>query len=367
MPSASPARPASPASPVRPSGRRGVRSFPAGTGARGGWRRRIRAGVAGALVLLLTLLAPAQAQEEGEAPGARAQERPLSGIPALDTLPVYDWGIPEEPLPIALTVGLSAVFPGGGQFYSGHPVRGAVLLGLETILAGTALYTYTVDLPYRDREVARNLDSADAAAARWAGNPDDANARLAMDAWIRQARRNVSLRRQYADLANSQLAWAAGLHFYGMADALEIALRSHEPMGPVRSIRRAMAYGLVFPGGGQLYNQRYGKFGMLWMALGASAVSAWSRQEVIEALNRDLAIARAEEAQGYVGGVGQLELDRTVYRRKRNQYYWGAALLYIYAVMDGMVDAALSDFDRPNRYAIGPGLEPLSFTASISF
>lgn len=315
--------------------------------------------VSRALFLLLMFLCASS--------GVRAQERPLSGIPALDSLPLHDWGVAEKPLPVALTVGLSAVFPGGGQFYSGHPVRGSFLLGLETILAGVALYTYTVDLPVRGREIERNLDSADAAAARWAQNPDDQTARAEMDGWIREARRNVSLRRQYADLANSQLAWAAGLHFYGMADALEIALRSHEPMGPARSIRRALFYGLVFPGGGQLYNERYGKFGMLWMALGASAVSAWSRQEMVEALNRDLAVARAEEAQGYVGGSAQMELDRTTYRRKRNQYYWGAALLYVYAIMDGMVDAALSDFDRPNRYAIGPGREPLSFTMSVSF
>lgn len=298
---------------------------------------------------------------------AQAQDRPPSGIPALDSLPVYDWGLPDKPLSIPLTVGLSTVFPGGGQFYSGHPVRGSFLLGLEAILAGVAIYTYTVDMPYRGRQIARNLDSADAAAARWALNPSDAGARADMDAWIAQARRNVSLRRQYADLANSQLAWAAGLHFYGMADALEIALRSHDPVRQPRSIRRAFAYGMLFPGGGQLYNERYGKFGMLWMALGAAGVSAWSRQDMVESLNRDLAVARAEAAQGLSANVSQLELDRTVYRRKRNQYYWGAALLYVYAVMDGMVDAALSDFDSPNRYALGPGLEPLSFTASISF
>jgi TM2 domain-containing membrane protein YozV len=298
-----------------------------------------------------------------------AQERPPSGIPALDSLPVYDWGIPEEPVSIPLTVGLSALFPGGGQFYSGHPVRGSFLLGLETILAGVATYTYAVDLPRRGREISSNLDSADAAAARYAQNPSDV-ARAEMDGWINQARRNVSLRRQYADLANSQLAWAAGLHLYGMTDALEIALRSHNPVRPTRSVRRAFAYGLVFPGGGQFYNDRYGKFGMLWMALGASAVSAWSRQEMVESLNRDLATARQEQALGYSSDVTQLTLDRTVYRRKRNQYYWGAALLYVYAIMDGMVDAALSDFDSPNRYArydIGPGFEPFSVVATVSF
>jgi hypothetical protein len=298
-----------------------------------------------------------------------AAERPLSGIPALDSLPLYDWGVPDRPLSVPLTMGLSAVLPGGGQFYSGHPVRGSFLLGMETILLGLSLYTFHVDLPIRDRETRRNLDSADAAAARWAQG-GDAGDRSDWEGWTREARRNASLRLQYADLANSQLAWAVGLHVYGMADALDIALRSHDPVPPQRSVGRAFAYGLAFPGGAQLYNQRYGKFGMLWMALGASAVSAWSRQNVVESLNGSLATARAEAAQGYSSNVSDLQQDRTLYRRRRNQYFWGAGLLYVYAVMDGMVDAALSDFDRPNRYAhlsVGPGYEPFSFVATVSF
>lgn len=300
---------------------------------------------------------------------AEAQTRPPSGIPALDTLPVYDWGVAERPLSVPLTVGLSAVFPGGGQFYSGHPVRGAFLLGLESILFGLGAYTYAVDLPRRDREVGRNLDSADAAAVRWAQSGSEAD-RTALDFWTRESRTNASLRMQYADLANSQLAWAIGLHAYGMADALEIALRSHDPHPPSRSVGTAFLAGLVFPGGGQLYNARYGKFGMLWMALGASAASAWSRQSVVESLNGSLAVARAEAAQGYSSNTSDLVEDRTLFRRRRNQYYWAAGVLYVYAIMDGMVDAALSDFDKPNRYArynIGPGFEPFSVVATVSF
>ena len=300
------------------------------------------------------------------ASATHAQARPLSGIPALDSLPVYDWGLPDRPLSVPLTVGLSTVFPGGGQFYSGHPVRGSFLLGLEAMLLGISLYTYHVDLPRRDREINRDLDSADAAAARWAqGGGSAAEDDLVF--WTPQARRNAGLRLQYADLANSQMAWGLGLHLYGMADALEIALRSHDPVPPERSVRRALFYGLIFPGGGQLYTGRYGKFGMLWMALGASGVSAWSRQNVVSSLNVSLASARAEAGQGYSTDIADLQQDRTLFRRRRNQYFWGAGLLYVYAIMDGMVDAALSDFDRPNRYAIGPGLEPLSFTASVSF
>ena len=111
-----------------------------------------------------------------------------------------------------------------------------------------------------------------------------------------------------------------------------------------------------------------GKFGMLWMALGASAVSAWSRQNVVESLNLSIASARAEEGTGGIAtDVEQLDVDRTLYRKRRNQYYWGMALLYVYGVLDGMVDAALSDFDKPNRYALEPGSTPLSAVAVVHF
>lgn len=292
--------------------------------------------------------------------------RPPSGIPELDSLPEHDWGVPNRPLSLPVALGLSAAIPGGGQFYGGHPVRGSFLLGLESLLLGLSLYSHFVDLPARDRDIRRYADSADAAARRLAEDPsggweDD------VALWTRQARRSAALRLQYADLANSQLAWAVGLHFYGMADAVEIVRRSRDPDPPDRSVGRALLYGVAFPGGGQLYNARYGKFGMLWMTLGAATVSAWSRQNVVESLNGSIAVARAEERGGLATNLDELEQDRTTYRRLRNQYYWGMALFYVYAIMDGMVDAALSDFDSPRRYAFGPGKEPLSFMATLSF
>src|SRR5690606_348531 len=61
------------------------------------------------------------------APPASAQNRPPTGIPALDSLPLHDWGLPDRPLSMPLAIGLATVFPGGGQFYGGHPVRGSFL------------------------------------------------------------------------------------------------------------------------------------------------------------------------------------------------------------------------------------------------
>lgn len=285
--------------------------------------------------------------------------RPKSGISEIDSLPLNDWKVETPPLSIAKTVTLSALIPGGGQFYSGHPVRGGFLLGMESLLFGLSLYSYFVDLPNLDRETNRLLDSADASLGKIKTDP---NQQANFQGWVQLARANAAQRLQHADLANSEFAWAVGLHFYGMADAFEIANQSHPKDFQPRSAQRAMWCGLAFPGGGQLYNGRYGKFGLLWMALGASTVSGWSRQNVVESLNRSIAITRAEGLS-----TTTLEIDRTLYRKRRNQYYWGMGLLYVYAILDGMVDAALADFDQPNRYALLPGSTPLSMNLAVRF
>jgi hypothetical protein len=276
-----------------------------------------------------------------------------SGIPEIDSLPLHDWSTTSETLSYAKAIGFSAVLPGGGQFYGSHPVRGSFLLGLETVLAGLAIYSQAHDIPHYRDQAETALDSADALFIEQTKNPENAAQLEAQrNAQIEFARKRSQLASQQQDLANSELAWAVGLHFYGIVDAAEIAYLSRHRDTETRSVRRAMTYGLCFPGGGQLYNRRYGKFGMLWMALGASAVSAASRQEMVNLLNDRLDVARDENDQAQ---IDQLEKDRTLYRKRRNQYYWGMALLYVYAVLDGMVDASLSDFDAPGRFAFSAG------------
>jgi len=290
-----------------------------------------------------------------------AQAQGHTGIPEIDSLPLHDWTVENKPLSAKKAL-LYSLLPGGAQFYGGHPVRGGFLVGMETLLLGFGLSSYLLDLPKWNRDVGDYLDSADAVFRRGLeGFPDPTR----YGELIGLARERAGLRVKQADLANSEIAWAVGLHLYGMLDGQEIVRQSHGPDTTVRKVREAFWRGLVFPGGGQLYNHRYGKFGMLWMAIGASALSAWSRQEVVEFLNDMLRIKRQEDAGGVVSStslnnIDEMELDRTLYRKRRNQYFWGIALIYIYSIMDGMVDAALSDFDRPERFALQPGPEPLS-------
>jgi hypothetical protein len=275
-----------------------------------------------------------------------------TGIPEIDSLPLRDWGGSAVPLSYGKTIGLSALVPGGGQIYGKHPVRGGFLIGMETLLAGLAVYSSLVDIP-RWRDLANEaLDSADILFLEQSLNPDNASTlEPRRKAKIAFARDRSQLAAQQQDLVNSQIAWALGLHMYGMLDAAEIAWLSRHGNTESRSVRRAMFYGMIFPGGGQLYNHRYGKFGMLWMTIGASVVSAWSRQEMVELFNRRMNVARAEND---TKGLAEMDKDRTLYRKRRNQYFWGMALFYVYAVLDGMVDASLSDFDAPSRFAVMP-------------
>jgi TM2 domain-containing membrane protein YozV len=292
---------------------------------------------------------------------AGAQPAPApgrSGIPEIDSLPLQDWGGPSHPLPYGKIMTLSALVPGAGQIYGNHPVRGGFLIGLETLLTGLAAYSNLVDIPHWRSQARDALDQADLLFLQESLRPDSASdLEVQRRKQIAYARDRSRLAAQQQDLANSEFAWAIGLHAYGILDAAEIAWRSRHRDEEPRSVRRALFLGLIFPGGGQLYNHRYGKFGMLWMTIGASVVSAWSRQEMVDLFNRRLAIARSEPSSTGADALSDMEKDRTLYRKRRNQYYWGMALFYVYAVLDGMVDASLSDFDAPTKFALGPSPE----------
>jgi TM2 domain-containing membrane protein YozV len=277
-----------------------------------------------------------------------------SGIPEIDTLPLYDWTVGTRSLSYSKALTLSALLPGGGQIYGQHPVRGGFLIGLETLLLGLATYSNLVDIPAWRDQAREALDSADALFQREGGlSPDSAASleRQRLDK-VEFARQRTQLASQQQDLTRSQFAWAAGLHVYGILDAVEITYLSKHRDNKTRSISSALYRGMLFPGGGQLYNRRYGKFGLLWMTLGASAVSAYSRQEMVSLLNHRLSTARLENGSGQSLQVKELEKDRTLYRKRRNQYFWGMSLFYVYAMLDGMVDAALSDFDAPQHFAL---------------
>lgn len=96
----------------------------------------------------------------------------------------------------------------------------------------------------------------------------------------------------------------------------------------VKNPRMAGYMGLAFPGGGQIYNERYFKAGAI---ITLEVMSYLAFQQNRKNYNH------YDERN--------LPLSRHRYLEKRNKYAWWMGLLYIYGILDAIVDAHLHRFD----------------------
>jgi len=284
-----------------------------------------------------------------------------SGVPEIDSLPLHDWKLNYKPLSYSKTLAFSTVFPGGGQYFSGHYVRASFLLALEGALLASSLNG--LNRLEDERKLEKKYFNE---ASLYLESPEKTSKVCnTSKECISKGRTSRDIYMQQADLMRAQITWAIGLHFYGFLDAFEIARESRRQLPDSVSPRRAFFWGLVIPGAGQWINGRYGKFGMLWMALGASSLSIIHRQEMVEYFQKRINFAKAEG----ISELTKLEEKATLFRKRRNQYFWGIALLYLYSLGDAVVDASLSDFDHPNKFAINLGTvqNPLGLTLTYTF
>ncbi|MDP5957334.1 MAG: DUF5683 domain-containing protein, partial [Candidatus Marinimicrobia bacterium] len=88
---------------------------------------------------------------------------------------------------------------------------------------------------------------------------------------------------------------------------------------------KAAMYGAMFPGAGQVYNGRWFKTVMI-LSLEAASIYQWS-------LNGDI-------YKNYESGNYDLRKHR--YLEKRNKYAWWAVFIYVYGILDAVVDAHLN-------------------------
>jgi len=95
-----------------------------------------------------------------------------------------------------------------------------------------------------------------------------------------------------------------------------------------RSSQKAALYGMMFPGGGQFYNGKWLK-GALIISLETAAVYSWNtNREIYENYEND-----------------NYTLPKHRYLDKRNKYAWWIFFVYVYGILDGMVDAHLNPFN----------------------
>ena len=95
----------------------------------------------------------------------------------------------------------------------------------------------------------------------------------------------------------------------------------------IKSPATAALYGTIFPGGGQVYNGRWFKAALI-LSLETAAIYNWQ-------LNGDI-------YKNYASGTYNLSKHR--YLEKRNKYAWWIFFIYVYGMLDAVVDAHLNPF-----------------------
>lgn len=282
-------------------------------------------------------------------------QKGVTGIEAIDTLKVNEWDIPTEHNSLTTTMLLS-ILPGGGQYYTGHYVRGGFITGIELAL----VYEVFFNKSYQYDRVLEQARPFQDSVAHYTKLIRDASSRDSLA--IYQDRRNEFVNRvrfysdkkmEQEDLRKAEMAWLYGLQVYGMFDAFGIWFNNNHRSVELRSMKKALLWALI-PGFGQMYNGEFGKAGLLYMSFIGSSVSVWTSQNMVEYYldRKHIMTGESSASSDYERVVDRV----TYYRKNRNQYIWASALLYLYSIADAVVDALLSDFDNPMHFALLPTL-----------
>jgi len=277
-----------------------------------------------------------------------------TGVLAIDTLKRFDWDIETKNNNLAMVHLTSFFFPGGGQFYTGHYVRGGFLLAFEGALIYETFFnkfrqnrisnenirTYRDSISFYNDLMDLHHDS-----------PDTSTWKELRSTHKRNLSKELSKKRATKDLWTSEFAWLAGLHIYGAFDAYGIWRNNQGHNTDTHSAFSAIWRAAIIPGWGQIYNHEYGKAGLLYMGLIGSVVSYYSRQEMVNFHLNNLRQARLE---GNSEAISIAEEDILFFRKKRNQYVWSTTLFYLYSLADAAVDAMLHNFDNPMYFVMLP-------------
>jgi hypothetical protein len=293
----------------------------------------------------------------------------------------------------------SLVVPGLGQALHKHPVRGAFLFTLETVLAGTWISENS-----QRREF---LDSAQSRTSVYDLFRDDFETKTDAGYWSKDSDLILNMDRTHAEInsdsikalfhqsnRNMQMFWAAGIYIYNLCDAFEIAWRARNPVQGKRSVTGAMVRSLLLPGWGQLYNQEYGKFGMVLMAEIGILGSLYERQKIADFFAsqntkysqtaRSLSPLPGPDAPGLSlpekselsllrarltslnGQKAEYAAQQEIYYSKRNGFIWYMAAVYLYCMFDAVVDAHLHDFDEKVQIGFEPPVHD-NYTIQLTY
>ena len=277
-----------------------------------------------------------------------------SGIAAIDTLSENEWDIATNNKSLKTGLLMAATLPGGAHYYTGHYVRAGFLTALELYLISEIFFTQPSLLQKRQDEAKESFTLLDKTIETIQTQADKAraiNLFNTRDSLLTSVRRADDKIAEIDGLVRSQKAWLIGLHLYGFLDGYGILHNNLYGRSKQKRESWKAALWSIIPGGGQFYNQEWGKAGLLDMALDGAYVSFHARQQTVVHYRTRLQTARIEEN---FSETNYLEEKLTFFRKKRNQYIWAPILFYLYSVGDSMVDALLADFDSPVHLSLNP-------------
>lgn len=280
----------------------------------------------------------------------------VTGIESLDTLTVNEWDIPTTHNSLAKTM-LFSLLPGGGQYYTEHYVRGGFLTGIEGLLVYDVFFNKSYQRNRIYDQVRPFQDSVGifTGKAILCGDRDSLRYYHEMrHNFVNRVRELSDKKMEQEDVRKAETAWLIGVHLYGMFDAFGIWFNNNHRSNELRSMKKALLFSIL-PGGGQIYNRDFGKAGLLYMGLLGASVSVWTSQNMVNYYLNRRRVLKAENAKA--DDIDLISERVTYYRKNRNQYIWGAALIYLYSMGDAAVDALLSDFDNPMHLALLPNFD----------
>ena len=99
----------------------------------------------------------------------------------------------------------------------------------------------------------------------------------------------------------------------------------------IKSPKRAASLALAFPGGGQLYNGKYFKAGLILVGEVIAIVNWYKNSELYSSYDAE--------------NIVEYPLPKHRYLEKRNKSVWWIGFIYIYGLIDAVVDAHLHPFE----------------------
>ncbi len=260
-----------------------------------------------------------------------------------------------------ISTGLSAAFPGIGQFYCKRYIRGSVFILSEIISA--LIITYRVnnyqgiltdninDLAHQIYLINDSLKLFASDSILYEKYNDSLNCTEIEYHLARYTRRQVRY-----NIYNS-IGWMVGFYLWNILDAFGCSnfYFSNEPKNP------GVAAGLSaipFLGLGQLYNGSFAKAGVIWTTHTMLAYMAYNNNRLMndcidkrkEVINNSALLNITQEYY-----VREWNRDYKSAFKKRNTYLWYLILFYFYGIFDAAVDAHLHDYQR--KIKLKPVLE----------